>query len=190
MRPSFDDEIDNSMSKPINSETASSEHSRDTGENNNNPIVEQTVSRFAQLEAAYQALQNKITENQVLIHYGRDKILTLRKKIRELQGDYSFDEANNENELHQVKVCIQHDSCNALINHAENIREHIYHNSTHAESLISPLRKQVDLLELRVQHVRAIEQLLDYIRTGITLEQNATESDALLETLTQKLATF
>lgn len=145
------------------------------------------VSRFSHLETAYQSLQNKVTENQVLIHYGREQIAALRKQMRDLQSDCQFDEVNDENELHQGKVTIQNDSCNALISHAEQIREHIYHNSTHAESLIQPLKKQVALLELRVQHVRAIEQLLSYIRIGIALEQRVADIDAFLETLAQKL---
>lgn len=149
--------------------------------------IKQDISRFSSLEAAYQSLQNKVTENQVLIHYGREQISALRKQIRDLQSDFQFDEVNDEGELHQSKVCVQNDDCNALVSHAEQIREHIYHNSTHAESLLQPLKKQVALLELRVQHVRAIEKLLNHIRDGIALEQRVTDIDGVLAVLAQKL---
>ena len=159
------------------------------------PLLEESVpvmalSRFALLESTYQKLQGRIADNQVLIQQARDTIAQLRQRIRETQQDLHFDESNDENELHQAKVSVQNDHCGTLIAQAEQIREHIYHNSSHAEYLLNPLKQQVAMLELRIQHVRAIEQLLTHIRTGMELEQHQAEIDGVLEMLAQKLAAF
>jgi hypothetical protein len=74
-----------------------------------------------------------------------------------------------------------------LISHAEQIREHIYNNSDHAASLLAPLKASVDLLELRVQHVRALEQLLENVKMGLALQERLLEVNLVIEALASKL---
>ncbi len=139
------------------------------------------------IETAYQALQAKLTANQVTIQKNREQLAQLRARMRELVSESQFDQDNDEAELHNSKVNVQGDSCQNLISHAEQIREHIYHNSAHAEFLLNPLKQQVELLALRIQHVRAIEQLLADLKAGMALQDRLSDITLVIETLAQKL---
>jgi ribosomal protein L16 Arg81 hydroxylase len=166
-------------------------------EANNTPPVENNVvnepeaipepSLLSKVGQAYHALQAKLVDNQQVIQENRTQIAALRSKMRELAADSQVDAHEGEDELHNNKLLVQHDSCGTLISHAEQIREHIYNNSGHAESLLAPLKASVALLELRLQHVRALEQLLENVKVGMALQDRLLEIDLVLESLASKL---
>jgi hypothetical protein len=144
-------------------------------------------SLLSRVEAAYHALQGKLAGNQQVIQENRTKIAALRSRMRELAADSQADANDGEDELHNGKLLVQHDSCGTLISQAEQIREHIYNNSGHAESLLAPLKASVELLDLRLQHVRGIEQLLENVKTGMALQDRLLDIDLIVESLANKL---
>jgi hypothetical protein len=144
-------------------------------------------SLLSRVEQAYYSLQAKLTDSQRTLQENRANIAVLRSRIRALAADSQPNIYEDENELHNSKVLVQHDSCSTLISHAEQIREHIYNNSDHAASLLAPLKASVDLLELRVQHVRALEQLLENVKMGLALQERLLEVNLVIEALASKL---
>lgn len=145
------------------------------------------LSLLAKVEQAYQSLQTKYTENQQLIQEKRNQIADLRARMRELAADNQVDTQNGEEALHNGKLLVQHDSCSTLISHAEQIREHIYHNSSHAESLLAPMKASLELLELRLQYVRNLEGFVAEVKTGLGLQERLHDIDQVIATLVHKL---
>lgn len=153
------------------------------------PVVAEAaeLSLLAKVEQAYQSLQTKYTENQQLIQEKRNQIADLRARMRELAADNQVDTQNGEEALHNGKLLVQHDSCSTLISHAEQIREHIYHNSSHAESLLAPMKASLELLELRLQYVRNLEGFVAEVKTGLGLQERLHDIDQVIATLVHKL---
>lgn len=153
------------------------------------PVVAEAaeLSLLAKVEQAYQSLQTKYTENQQLIQEKRNQIADLRTRMRELAADNQVDTQNGEEALHNGKLLVQHDSCSTLISHAEQIREHIYHNSSHAESLLAPMKASLELLELRLQYVRNLEGFVAEVKTGLGLQERLHDIDQVIATLVHKL---
>jgi len=166
------------------------EHPSDAVETHDTPAVEPEAapepSLLSRVEAAYHTLQGKLAGTQQVIQENRTKIAALRSRMRELAVD-TADANDGEDELHNGKLLVQHDSCDTLISQAEQIREHIYNNSGHAESLLVPLKASVELLDLRLQHVRGIEQLLENVKTGMALQDRLLGIDQAIKSLADKL---
>lgn len=140
---------------------------------------------LGKVREAYQGLHAQLQENQRLIQEGRDSIAAQRSRMRELAAvAYGSDEEQN---FHHGKVEVHNDSCGALIDQVEQIRDNIYHNTGQAESLLVPFKNGVELLELRVRHVRAIEAMLPRMKEGIALQDRLLEADVLLEGLAKQL---
>lgn len=144
------------------------------------------LSLLARVTQAYDALQTAFAERQQLVQKNRTDIAALRSKIHALTAA-NVNEDGNEDELHNGKLQIQHDSCNRLISHTEQIREHIYNNSDHAASLLIPLKASVDLLETRIQYVRTLEQLLKNIKESLAMQDHLLEIDLMIESLANKI---
>lgn len=136
---------------------------------------------------AYNKLAQKSASNQEIIHQNRVRIADLRAQMRELVADIAFDEGNDEHDLHNNKVAVQEDSCANIISHAEMIREKIYHNSAEAQALLAPIKYRVALLELRIQYIRAIEELLLNVKNGMTLQDQLLDIDVDVEALLAKI---
>lgn len=151
------------------------------------PEVVNETSLLSRVESAYCSLQIKFSDHQRLLLESRSEIMALRHRIKELVLDTQANPDEHEDELHQCKLSVQHDDCATLITHAEQIREHIYNNSNHAISLLTPLKASVELLELRLKHIRALEQLLENIKLGLAMQDRLLEIDLLIESLASKL---
>lgn len=149
-----------------------------------------TGQLFNRVDQAYQELLGKVSGNKQQVHEQRVQIAELRTRIRESATveQSPFDEADDEDELRNHKLKVQTDDCNNLIHHIEQIREHIHHNSIEAETLLAPLRSDMDLLTLRIRYIRAVEQLLSNVQEGIQLEEQLSEVNSVLETLEHMLA--
>jgi hypothetical protein len=144
------------------------------------------TSLLSRVETAYTTLQKNLAENQKKIQENRIHIAELRIRMRELAADNRADTHDMEDELHNSKLLVQHDSCSTLMSQVEQIREHIYNNNRHARSLLSPLRNTVELLDLRVQHIGALEDLLENVKTGMKLQDHLLEIDLAIESLASK----
>lgn len=160
----------------------------DTGETPTDTAA--TGSLFTRVNQAYHQLLEKVSDNQQRVHEQRVQIADLRTRIRDAATaeQSPFDETDEENELRNHKLKVQTDDCNNLIRHVEQIREHIHHNSVEAETLLAPLRSDMDLLTLRIRYIRAVEQLLANVQEGIRLEEQLSEVNSVLETLEHMLA--
>ncbi len=89
------------------------------------------------------------------------------------------DEADSHG-LHTSKVAAQYDDCGSIIAYAEQVRRSVYDNITQAEELLSPMSQSVDLLKLRVRHIRLLEALLSAQETGLRLEIQQRNADACI----------
>lgn len=151
------------------------------------PVPERPL--FVRVGLAYHTLLTKVMENQNVVREQRVQIAALRTRLRALIAENSLgDDDNEEDELRNNKLMVQTDDCHTLIQHVEQIREHIHQNAGVAETLLTPLHSRVELLTLRVQHIRAIEQLLANVKEGIRLQGRLTEADAVLDSLEYRLA--
>lgn len=151
------------------------------------PEVVNETSLLSRVESAYCSLQIKFSDHQRLLLESRSEIMALRHRIKELTADAQINPEEHEDELHQCKLSVQDDDCTTLIGHAEQIREHIYNNSNHAMSLLTPLKASVELLELRLKHICALELLLDNIKLGLSMQDRLLEVDLVIESLASKL---
>lgn len=143
------------------------------------------LSLLSRVEHAYNSLQDKFTKNQQLLLESRSEIMALRLKINKLTTDVQINE--DKDALHKCKLLAQDNNCTALISHAEQIREHLYNNSNHAISLLIPLKANVDLLELRLQHIQALESFLENVKVGLEIQDRLLEIDLVIESLASKL---
>lgn len=148
------------------------------------------VALFDRVEHAYHDLRNRVEVNKTRVHEQRVQIAGLRSRIRELvAAEHGQDgDGSEEDELRNSKLLVQTDDCNNLIHQIEQIRENIHHNSTQAETLLTPLRSGMELLNLRIRHIRSVEQLLADVKEGIDLQQQLNEADSVLETLEHMLS--
>lgn len=153
------------------------------------PQAEQERPLFVRVGLVYHSLLSKMHENQKQVHEQRVQIAALRTRIRELLATEQPQEmeGREEDELHSNKLMVQTDDCNNLIRQAEKIRENIHYNSGEAETMLAPLRSSMDLLTVRVQYIRALEELVANVREGIRLQGKINGADAVLETLERKL---
>lgn len=136
--------------------------------------------------AAYLDLQQKIAANQSLISTEREAIADLRNHMRQLNA-HGHDLAENSTGLDQSRKLIQADSCENLISSLQQVNALIQADSQHAAKLITPIKVGVEILEVRVKHVSAIENLLAQMQTGLKLQQQLAGADALIHDLAQHL---
>jgi hypothetical protein len=135
---------------------------------------------------AYTGLQQQFAANQTLIHAERESIASLRTQMRQLNA-LNNEVAENNSGLDQSRQLVQTDSCANLIRTLNQVNESIQQDGQRAAQLISPLKAGVEVLELRVKHVNAIENLLKHMQTGMTLEKQLAGADALIHDLAKHL---
>ena len=142
--------------------------------------------QFASIVTAYQDLQQKLTANQALISAERESIAELRNHMRKLNA-LGHEFAENNDGLTQGRQLVQTDSCATLIRSINQVNEMIQQNGQQAAELLSPIKTGVEVLELRVKHVNAIENLLTHMREGMDLQKKLTQATHLVQELGQFL---
>ncbi|OQX03683.1 MAG: hypothetical protein BWK73_38715 [Thiothrix lacustris] len=132
----------------------------------------------------YQQLLSQLDTNKQLIHHNRHELAQIRQQIRELSAlskrDPRVEDDADSHGLHTSKVAAQYDDCGSIIAYAEQVRRHVYDNSQEAEDLLSPMTQSMDLLKLRVRHIRLLEGLLAAQENGLRLEIQQRNADACI----------
>lgn len=134
--------------------------------------------------SAYQQLLTQLEANKQIIHNNRHELAEVRQQIRELSAiskrDPRVEDEADSHGLHTSKVAAQYDDCGSIIAYAEQVRRHVYDNIHEAEELLSPMTQSVDLLKLRVRHIRLLEGLLAAQENGLRLEIQQRNADACI----------
>lgn len=139
-----------------------------------------------QVRAAYTDLQQKLAANQTLISVEREAIAELRNHMRQLNA-MGHDVAENNAGLDLGRKLIQADSCENLIRSISQVNEAIQQDGQRAAQLISPIKAGIEVLELRVKHINAIENLLAHMQDGLSLQKQLSGADALMHDLAKHL---
>ena len=161
------------------------------------PAINQTEATTAALKSldragldnvvdAYSDLQKKLAANQTLISAEREAIAELRNHIRQLNAT-DHEVAETSAGLDQSRKFIQADSCQNLLRSISQVNELIHQDSQRAAQLIKPIKAGVEVLELRVKHVNAIESLVEHMQEGLILQKQLTGADALVHDLAKHL---
>lgn len=136
--------------------------------------------------AAYNDLQKKLVANQTVISAEREAIAELRNHMRQLNAlDHELTE--NSAGLEQSLKLIQADSCQNLLRSISQVNEMIQRDGQGAAQLLTPIKAGVEVLELRVKHVNAIESLLKHMQEGLVLQKQLSGADSLLHDLAKHL---
>ncbi|QTR47403.1 hypothetical protein J9253_05560 [Thiothrix litoralis] len=132
----------------------------------------------------YRDLLQQLVTNKQTIQTTRHELAEVRQQIRDLSAlskrePHVEDDADSHG-LHTSKVAAQYDDCGSIIAYAEQVRRHVYDNINEAEALLSPMTQSVDLLKLRVHHIRLLENLLSAQEQGLRLEIQQRNADACI----------
>lgn len=138
--------------------------------------------QFENIVAAYQDLQKKLEANQLLINAERESIAELRNHMRQ-RNALGHEVAENTEGLNQGRQLIQTESCANLIQSINQVNDMIQHDGQQAAQLLSPIKAGIEVLELRVKHVNAIENLLTHMREGMALQKQLTTANQLVQDL-------
>jgi hypothetical protein len=134
--------------------------------------------------SSYQQLVEQLEANRQSIHTSRQELAQLRQQIRDLSAlskrDSHLEDDADSHGLHTSKVAVQYDDCGSIIAYAEQVRRNVYDNIAEAEELLSPMSQSVELLKLRVRHIRLLENLLAAQETGLRLEIQQRNADACI----------
>lgn len=161
------------------------------------PVISQAEATTAVLKSldragldnivdAYSDLQKKLAANQTLISAEREAIAELRNHMRQLNATV-HEVAETSAGLDQSRKFIQADSCQNLLRSISQVNELIHQDSQRAVQLIKPIKAGVEILELRVKHVNAIESLVEHMQEGLVLQKQLTGADALVHDLAKHL---
>lgn len=184
---------DNEMYTP-NVEDGEEHASADTAEMNAPPAEEHipaeekpASSNIVVLSSALEVYRHLVTQLDISkqkINASRHELADVRQKIRdfsaEVKRDPRLEDDANSHDLHTSKVAAQYDDCGSIIAYAEQVRRSIYDNAAEAEGLLSPMSQSVELLRLRVRHIRLLEELLATQETGLRLEIQQRNADACI----------
>lgn len=141
---------------------------------------------LAPIVDAYTDLQQKLVAHQTLISAEREAIATLRNQMRQLNAR-GHDMSETWIGLDQGRQLVQVDSCENLIRSISQINEVIQQDSQHAVQLIAPIKTGVEILELRVKHISAIENLLVHMQEGLKLQEQLAGANTLIHNLAKQL---
>lgn len=134
--------------------------------------------------SVYQQLLTQLDTNRQTIHDNRHELAAIRQQIRELSAlskrDPRVEDDADSHGLHTSKVAAQYDDCGSIIAYAEQVRRHVYDNIHEAEELLSPMTQSMDLLKLRVRHIRLLEGLLAAQENGLRMEIQQRNADACI----------
>ncbi|MEZ5452338.1 MAG: hypothetical protein R3E93_05895 [Thiothrix sp.] len=151
------------------------------------PVEKPASSNSIVLSSAltvYRELVSQLETNKQTLNTRRHELADIRQKIRDLSAEAKreprLEDDSNSQDLHTSKVAVQHDDCGSIISYAEQVRRSIYDNAAQAEELISPMAQSVELLKLRVRHIRLLEELLATQETGLRLEIQQRNADACI----------
>lgn len=137
--------------------------------------------------AAYTDLQKRLAANQTVISAEREAIAELRNHMRQLNALDHHDLTENSAGLEQSRKLIQADSCQNLLRSINQVNEMIQRDGQGAAQLLTPIKAGVEVLELRVKHVNAIESLLKHMQEGLVLQKQLSGADSLLHDLAKHL---
>lgn len=138
--------------------------------------------------AAYSDLQQKLAANQTLIGVEREAIAELRNHMRQLNAlGHEHEVTENHAGLDLGRKLIQADSCTNLIRSISQVNEVIQQDSQRAAQLMAPIKAGVEVLELRIKHINAIENLLAHMQEGLMLQKQLSGADALMQDLAKHL---
>lgn len=147
--------------------------------------VEQTnIAVMAAALDSYRQLIQQLAANRQALHDCRHELAEVRQRIRELsqtiKRDPRLEGDADSHDLHTSKVAAQYDDCGSIIAYAEQVRRNVYENVEQAEALLAPMSNSVELLKLRVRHIRLLEALLAAQETGLRLEIQQRNADACI----------
>lgn len=135
---------------------------------------------------AYTDLQQKLAAHQTLITAEREAIAALRHQMRQLNA-LGHDMSETRTGLDQGRQLVQADSCESLIRSIRQVNDLIQQDSQGAVQLMAPIKTSVEILELRVKHVSAIEHLLAHMQEGLKLQEQLAGADRLIHNLAKHL---
>lgn len=141
---------------------------------------------FDPIVDAYTDLQQKLAANQALINAEREAIAALRHQMRQLNA-HGSDMSETRVGLDQGRQLVQADSCENLIRSIGQVNELIQQDSQGAVQLMTSIKAGVEVLELRVKHVNAIENLLAHMQEGLKLQEQLAGADTLIHNLAKQL---
>lgn len=139
-----------------------------------------------QVVTAYSDLQQKLAANQALISAERESIAELRNHMRQLNA-LGHELSDNREGLDLGRRLIQADSCENLMRSIGQVNEAIQQDSQRAAQLMIPLKAGVEVLELRIKHINAIENLLTHMEEGLMLQKQLSGADTLMHDLVKQL---
>lgn len=132
----------------------------------------------------YRQLVQQLLSSKEHIRVSRHELASVRQQIRELSSqakrDPRLEGDTDSHDLHTSKVAAQYDDCGSIIAYAEQVRRNVYDNVSQAEELLSPMSQSVELLKLRVRHIRLLEELLVAQETCLRLEIQQRNADACI----------
>ncbi|SEA08530.1 hypothetical protein SAMN05660964_00866 [Thiothrix caldifontis] len=149
-----------------------------------NPPADSNDKVLTSALGVYRQLVEQLEANKQTIHTNRHELAHIRQQIRELSAlskrDPRVEDEADSHGLHTSKVAAQYDDCGSIIAYAEQVRRHVYDNINEAEELLSPMTQSVELLKLRVRHIRLLEGLLAAQENGLRLEIQQRNADACI----------
>lgn len=141
---------------------------------------------FDPIVDAYTDLQKKLAANQALISAEREAIAALRNQMRQLNA-LVHDMSETRGGLDEGRQLVQADSCENLMRSISQVKDLIQQDSQRAVQLMTPIKAGVEILELRVKHVSAIESLLTHMQEGLKLQEQLAGADSLIHNLAKQL---
>lgn len=141
---------------------------------------------FEPILGAYTDLQQKLAANQALISAEREAIAALRNQMRQLNAQ-GHEASSTRLGLDQSRQLVQADSCENLIQSLGQVNQLIQQDSQRAMQLMAPIKLGIEILELRVKHVSAIESLLAHMQEGLKLQEQLAGADKLMHDLSNHL---
>lgn len=152
------------------------------------PVAVKLLDRagLEQVVTAYSDLQQKLAANQALISAERESIAELRNHMRQLNA-LGHELSDNREGLDLGRRLIQADSCENLMRSIGQVNEAIQQDSQRAAQLMIPLKAGVEVLELRIKHINAIENLLTHMEEGLMLQKQLSGANTLMHDLAKQL---
>jgi ubiquitin len=153
------------------------------------PPVQDTPSIVTALQG-YKQLHSSIKTNQQFLMDNQQQLTDVRQQISVLTTPQNTSEEQENTENQELDTCKNHarnNDCNNIIHYVEQIRECIVSNTTQAEALLLPMSQNMDLLKLRIRHIRLLETLLSAQKTELKLKDQKQQADICIQQLTNIL---
>lgn len=147
---------------------------------NVNATLEPIKQAYERLGHELEQKKQAIANNEQIYRNTQDKLSALSSNLKRSVNEEPADEEHNL-DLHRNMVRM--DDCQAIIEDAHKIGEHVHNDIDQVEVLLTSLGQNVELLKMRIRKIRLLESLLDDQKSLMALHDKNKQAADLLQRL-------